>query len=185
MLKEIYKDAENRMSKAIKHIQHEFTGVRTGRASAGLLDSIKVDYYGVSTPINQTASISIPEPRLITVQPWDKSMLAAIEKAILTGDLGLNPANDGVVIRIPIPALTDERRKELVRHVNKLAEDGRVAVRNVRRDLNDQVKKHETAHELSEDNAKRALENIQEITDKYIKEIDELVKSKEDDIMEV
>jgi len=127
----------------------------------------------------------VPEPRLINVQPWDKSMLSTIEKAILTSDLGLNPSNDGQIVRIPIPALTDDRRKELVRHIHKLAEEGRVAVRNVRRDVNDTIKKLENSHEVSEDNAKRALENTQEITNKYIAEIDELVKKKETDIMEI
>lgn len=185
MLKEIYRDAEDRMKKAVEHIHHEFTGVRTGRASSTLLDSIKVDYYGAATPLNQVASISVPEPRMICVQPWDKSMLATIEKAILTADMGLNPSNDGQIVRIPIPALTDERRKELVRFIHKLAEDGRIAIRNVRRDANDHVKKLENAHEVSEDNAKRALENTQEITNKYIAEVDELVKKKEVDIMEV
>lgn len=185
MLKEFTEDAASRMQKAVEHIHHEFAGIRTGRASAALLDGIKVEYYGTLTPLNQVASISIPEPRLITVQPWDKSMVNTVEKAILMADLGLNPGNDGQIIRIPIPPLTDERRKELIRFMHKLAEEGRVAVRNVRRDVNDQIKKSEAAHELSEDNAKRALENIQEITDKYIGEIDELVKKKEVDIMEV
>ncbi|MCF7801379.1 MAG: ribosome recycling factor [Candidatus Marinimicrobia bacterium] len=185
MLKEFTQDAAARMEKAVEHIHHEFAGIRTGRASAALLDGIKVDYYGTMTPLNQMASISIPEPRLITIQPWDKSMVGAIEKAILVADLGLNPGNDGQIIRIPIPALTDERRNELIRFMHKLAEEGRVAVRNVRRDVNDQIKKSEAASDLSEDNAKRGLENIQEITDKYIGEIDELVKKKEVDIMEV
>ncbi|HCW75188.1 MAG TPA: ribosome recycling factor [Candidatus Marinimicrobia bacterium] len=185
MLNEIYRDADDRMKKAVEHIHHEFTGVRTGRASSTLLEGIKVDYYGSPTPLNQVASISVPEPRLINVQPWDKSMLSTIEKAILTSDLGLNPSNDGQIVRIPIPALTDDRRKELVRHIHKLAEEGRVAVRNVRRDVNDTIKKLENSHEVSEDNAKRALENTQEITNKYIAEIDELVKKKETDIMEI
>ena len=185
MLKEFTAEAEGRMKKAVEHIHHEFAGVRTGRASTTLLDGIKVDYYGATTPLNQVASISVPEPRLISIQPWDKSLVAAIEKAILIADSGLNPANDGQIIRIPIPALTDERRKDLIRYVHKLAEEGRVAIRNVRRDVNDQIKKNENSHELSEDNAKRAYDNIQEITDKYIDEIDELVKKKEIDIMEV
>ena len=185
MLKQIYHDAEDRMKKAVEHIHHEFSGVRTGRASTALLDGIKVDYYGSQMPLNQVSSVTVPEPRLIAIQPWEKSMVSVIEKAILMADLGLNPSNDGQIIRIPIPALTDERRKELIRYIHKLAEEGRVAVRNVRRDVNDQIKKHETAHEISEDNAKRALDNIQEITDKYIEEVDELVKKKEEDIMEV
>ncbi|MCF7798255.1 MAG: ribosome recycling factor [Lentisphaeria bacterium] len=185
MLKEFTEDAAARMEKAVEHIHHEFAGIRTGRASVALLDGIKVEYYGTMTPLNQVASISIPEPRLITIQPWDKSMVSAIERAILVADLGLNPGNDGQIIRIPIPPLTDERRKELIRFMHKLAEEGRVAVRNVRRDVNEQIKKSEAAHELSEDNAKRGLENIQEITNKYIAEIDELVKKKEVDIMEV
>jgi len=173
------------MKMSVEHTKHEFSGLRSSRASVTLVENIKVPYYGNPTPLNQVANLSVPEPRLIVIQPWEKSLTAEIEKAIMSADLGLNPTNDGVMIRIPIPALTDERRKELIRHVHNLAEEGRVGVRNVRRDANDHIKKAEKEHELSEDNAKRAIDNIQEMTDKYIKEIDDAVAAKEKDIMEV
>jgi ribosome recycling factor len=185
MLNELFKDVDHRMSMSVEHVKHEFTGLRSSRASVTLVEHIKVPYYGNPTPLNQIANLSVPEPRLIVVQPWDKGLMAEIEKAIMAADLGLNPANDGVNIRIPIPPLNDERRQELIRHMHKLAEEGRVGVRNVRRDANDQIKKAEKEHEISEDNSKRAIANVQEITDKYIKEIDAAVKSKEEDIMTV
>ncbi len=185
MLNELFKDVDHRMTMSIEHAKHEFSGLRSSRASVTLVENIKVSYYGNPTPLNQVANLSVPEPRMIVIQPWEKSLTAEIEKAILTADLGLNPANDGVMIRIPIPALTDERRQELIRHLHKLAEDGRVGIRNVRRDANDQIKKAEKEHDISEDNSKRAVSNIQEMTDKYIKQIDDAVKAKEDDIMTV
>jgi len=185
MINELFKDVDHRMDQAVEHVRSEFTGLRTGRASTALVESIKVPYYGTPTPLNQVANISVPEARLIVVQPWDKSLVAEVEKAIMAADLGLNPATDGGVLRIPIPALTEERRKDIVRHMHKLAEDGRIAIRNVRRDANDQIKKGEKEHEVSEDNAKRALDNVQEMTDKYIGHIDELVKHKEEEIMTV
>lgn len=185
MINELFKDADHRMKMSVEHTKHEFSGLRSSRASVTLVENIKVPYYGNPTPLNQVANLSVPEPRLIVIQPWEKSLTAEIEKAIMSADLGLNPTNDGVMIRIPIPALTDERRKELIRHVHNLAEEGRVGVRNVRRDANDHIKKAEKEHELSEDNAKRAIDNIQEMTDKYIKEIDDAVAAKEKDIMEV
>jgi len=185
MLNELFKDVDHRMNMSVEHVKHEFTGLRSSRASVTLVEHIKVPYYGSPTPLNQVANLSVPEPRLIVVQPWDKSLMAVIEKAIMAADLGLNPANDGVNIRIPIPALNDERRQELIRHMHKLAEDGRIGVRNVRRDANDHIKKAEKESEISEDNSKRAVENVQEMTDKYIKEIDAAVKAKEEDIMTV
>jgi len=185
MLNELFKDIDHRMGQAVEHIRTEFAGLRSGRASTALVDNIKVDYYGTSTPLNQVANISVPEPRLIVIQPWDKNLTKDIEKAIMASDLGLNPNNDGILLRIPIPALTEERRKDLVRLVHKLAEEGRVSIRNVRRDANDHIKKGEKEHEISEDNSKRAMENVQEITDKYIKQVDDLVAIKEKEIMTV
>ncbi len=185
MLNELFKDIDHRMSMTLDHVKHEFTGLRSSRASVTLVEHIKVPYYGNPTPLNQVANLSVPEPRLIVVQPWDKKLMGDIEKAIMSADLGLNPTNDGVNIRIPIPALNDERRKELIKHMHKLAEEGRIGVRNIRRDANDHVKKAEKEHEISEDNSKRAVANIQEMTDKYIKEIDDIVKVKEADIMTV
>ncbi|MCF7826089.1 MAG: ribosome recycling factor [Candidatus Marinimicrobia bacterium] len=185
MLNELFKDVDHRMQMSVEHVKHEFTGLRSSRASVTLVEHIKVQYYGNPTPLNQVANLSVPEPRLIVIQPWEKSLTGEIEKAIMTADLGLNPTNDGVMIRVPIPALTDERRKELIRHMHKLAEEGRVGIRNVRRDANDHLKKAEKDSEISEDNFKRAVDNVQEMTDKYIKEIDEAVKSKEEDIMTV
>ena len=182
MLIEISKDATDRMSKTIDHLKHEFQSLRTGRASVSMVESVKVDYYGTMTPLNQTANISVPEARMIMIQPWDKSLLSAIEKAILSADLGLNPTNDGSFVRVPIPTLTDERRKDIIRHLHKIAEEGRVGICNVRRDTNDQIKKSEKDNELSEDNSKRAQANIQEITNEFIKMIDEMVKNKEIDI---
>jgi len=185
MLNELFKDVDHRMQMSVEHVKHEFTGLRSSRASVTLVEHIKVQYYGNPTPLNQVANLSVPEPRLIVIQPWEKSLTSEIEKAIMTADLGLNPTNDGVMIRVPIPALTDERRKELIRHMHKLAEEGRVGIRNVRRDANDHLKKAEKDSEISEDNFKRAVDNVQEMTDKYIKEIDDAVKSKEEDIMTV
>jgi len=185
MINELFKDTDHRMHMSVEHVKNEFSGLRSSRASITLVEHIKVEYYGNPTPLNQVANLSVPEPRLIVIQPWEKSLTAEIEKAIMSADLGLNPQNDGVMIRIPIPPLTDERRKELIRHVHQLAEEGRVGIRNVRRDANDHIKKAEKEHDLSEDNAKRAVDNVQELTDKYIGMIDEAMAAKEKDIMEV
>lgn len=185
MINELFKDIDHRMKMSVEHVKHEMSGLRSSRASVTLVENIKVPYYGNPTPLNQVANLSVPEPRLIVIQPWEKSLTGEIEKAIMAADLGLNPNNDGVMIRVPIPQLTDERRKELIRHLHNLAEEGRIGIRNVRRDANDQIKKAEKEHELSEDNLQRATSNIQEMTDKHIKEIDEAVKAKEDDIMTV
>ena len=184
-LKDLMLEQEQRMDKSIESLKHDFASIRTGRASVALLDKIMVDYYGSPTPINQVANISVPEPRMILVAPWDKSMIGAIEKAILQSDLGLNPGNDGTAIRLTIPQLTEERRKEIVKIVHKKAEDAKVAVRNIRRDANDVLKKEEKAKTITEDDVKDGLDQIQKLTDKKIKQIDDLKAVKEKDVLEV
>ena len=178
-------NATHRMNKSVETIPAEFNTVRTGRASTGLLDRIQVEYYGQRTPLQQLATISTPEPRLLTVQPFDPSSFKAVEKAIMESDLGLTPSNDGRVIRLPIPQLTEERRKELVKLVRHMAEEGRVAVRNVRRDLNHHLKELSSSSEIGDDDERRAEEKAQRLTDEHIKIIDELLKVKEAEIMEV
>ena len=184
-IKEIISREEARMDKTIESLKHEFANVRTGRAHTSLLDSVMVDYYGVPTPVNQVANVSAPDPRMILIAPWDKTLIGAIEKAILTSDLGLNPNNDGEAIRLAIPQLTEERRKELVKVVSKKAEDAKVAVRNIRRDANDAIKKEEKAKTITEDVSKDGQEQVQKLTDKKIKLIDELRDTKEKDVMSV
>ena len=184
-LKSVYADVTKKMNAACEHVRHELSGVRTGRASVTILDTVQVEAYGSKMPINQLAGLSVPEPTLIVAQPFDPTQLSAIEKAIRASDLGLNPSNDGKVVRIPIPALTDERRKELSRHVHKLTEEGRNTVRQVRRDANDRLKKLLKDHKISEDDEKRAIDEIQKITDKHIDEIGNVLKHKEQDIMAV
>ena len=171
------------MVAALEHVRHELSGVRTGRASVTILDSVHVEAYGAKMPLNQLAGLSVPEPSLIVAQPFDPSQLAAIEKAIRASDLGLNPANDGKVVRIPIPSLTEERRKELSRHVHKLAEEGRNAVRQVRRDANDRLKKLLKDHTISEDDEKKGLDEVQKLTDNHIKQIDDLQKKKDQELL--
>jgi len=183
--KELLADAKHRMDKAVEAVKTEFNTVRSGRASVGLLDRIHVDYYGTSTPLKQMANIAAPEARLITIQPFDRTAMKSIEKAIMESDLGLNPSNDGTVIRLSIPTLTEERRKELVRLVHRLAEDGRVAVRNVRRDCMKDLKELVHDGEVGEDAEKRAEHELQKLTDGRIHGIDELVKHKEAEILEV
>ncbi len=185
MTEDIYADAEEKMDKAIAAFHRELSTLRAGRASPSLLDRIEVDYYGVSTPLNQLAGVSAPEPRLLVVQPWDKQSMPEIEKAIMKSDLGLTPSNDGNVIRLTIPELTEERRKELVKYVRKKAEEGRVSVRNIRRDANDGIKKLEKESEISEDESRRSQDSIQELTDQKIEEIDKLLEAKEQEMMEV
>ncbi len=185
MIKDILKKAGDRMNKAVEHLAIEFNKVRTGKASTGLLEGIKVDYYGTPTPLAQVASINTPDSHTIAIQPWDKSMLAVIEKTILNANLGLNPSSDGNLVRVPIPPLNEERRKELVKMVKKLSEDARVAVRNVRRDEIEHLKKSEKEEHISEDDRKHAEKEIQTLTDKHIKEIDTLLAKKEKEIMEV
>jgi len=182
---ELRKDANHRMDGAIQAFTDELSKIRTGRATPALLDSVKVDYYGQRVPLNQAATITTPEPRLIVVQPWEKSMLGEIEREILKADLGLNPSNDGSLIRVPIPQLSEERRKDLVKLVHKFAEEARIAVRNVRRDVNDHLKKLEKNHELSEDELSVELEEIQNSTDEHIKRVDEVMQNKEKEVMEV
>ncbi|WP_420129506.1 ribosome recycling factor [Longimicrobium sp.] len=177
--------ARQRMDGAIEALRREFAAVRTGKASPALLDSIKVEAYGSLMPLNQVGTVSAPEPRMLTVQPWDKSMLKAIEKSLRESDLGLNPSNDGSIIRIPIPPLTEERRKEFVKMLHKLTEEARVAVRNVRRDANDEVKQSQKDEGLSEDDVRREQGEVQKLTDQYIAKIEELMKHKEAEIMEV
>src|SRR6516225_3237046 len=182
-LKSLFSEVTKRMTTHVEHVRHELAGVRTGRASVTILDPIHVDAYGSRMPINQLASLSVPEPSLIVAQPFDPSQLGAIEKAIRASDLGLNPASDGKVIRIPIPALTDERRKELSRHVHKLAEDGRNHVRTVRREANDRLKKLLKDHKISEDDERKGLEEVQRITDSHVRLIDETQKKKDVDLL--
>ena len=182
-LKGLFTEVKRRMDGQIEHVRKELAGVRTGRASTGLLENLHVEAYGAKMPLNQVASLSVPEPSLIVAQPFDPSLTTIIEKAIRTSDLGLNPANDGKVIRIPIPALTEERRKELSRHVHKMAEEGRNHVRTVRRDANDRLKKLLKEHKISEDDEKRALDEVQKITDQHVKTIDELQHKKDQELL--
>lgn len=182
---DIHKNLEEKMNKTIDALKHEYTTIRAGRANAQMLDKVRVDYYGTLTPINQMAAISVPEPRTLMINPWDKSSIAEIEKAIRNSDLGLNPSNDGEVIRIAVPALTEERRKELAKKAHKVSEDFKVRIRNERRDANDDLKKMEKDGELTEDELKKAQDEVQKITDKFIKEIESLALAKEKDIMEV
>ena len=184
MINELFNDIKDRMNKAIEHCRNEAALIRTGRASTSILDGVKVDYYGTSTPINNIAHITVPEGQLIIIQPFDPNSLEIIEKAIIASDLGLTPNNDGNVIRLNIPSLTEERRKELIKVVYKIIEEGRVSVRNIRRDANDHLKKHEKDHELSEDNLRRAKDNIQEMTDGHIETLNQMQDSKEKEIME-
>ena len=182
-LKGMFSELKSRMDGAIDRVRREMANVRTGRASVGLLDAVHVEAYGSKMPINQVATLSIPEPSLIVAQPFDPSLMGAIEKAIRISDLGLNPANDGKVVRIPIPSLTDERRKELSRHVHKQAEEGRNGVRQVRRDANDRLKKLLKEHKISEDDERKGLDQIQKMTDEHIKVIDDLQAKKDADLL--
>lgn len=185
MIKELLEDAQDRMEKVEKILISEFASLRAGRATPALLDRITVDFYGTPTPVNQTATISCPEPRLIMIQPWDKNNIGAIEKAILKSELGITPSNDGVVIRLAVPQLTEERRREIVKACAKKAEESKVAARNIRRDVNDDIKSLEKAKECSEDEAKKGLDDVQKLTDRYIKKFDEILAYKEKEIMEV
>jgi len=184
MIKENFRQSEERMKKALMALQHELTGIRTGRASTALLDGVKVEYYGAMVPLHQLATVATPEARLITIQPWEKQSTAAIEKAILKSDLGLTPTNDGHIIRLPIPPLTEERRKDLVKVVRRMAEESRVEVRNIRRDANGALKEAEKKGEISEDESHKAQHDIQELTDRYVEHIDETLGKKEKEIME-
>ncbi len=185
MIDALLKDVEARMGKSCKATEQEFSQIRAGRASTALLDSIKVDYYGTPTQLNQVASVAVPEARLLTVSPWEKTMLPIIEKAIMAANIGLTPGNDGNVIRIPIPPLTEERRKDLVKRVKQLAEEGRVAIRNVRRGGIDQAKAAEKTSDITEDDLKKVGDRIQKLTDRFITDLDKVLESKIAEIMEV
>ena len=184
-LKEVENSIKSRMEKAVSDLQHAMAGIRTGRASLGLLDHIRVDYYGTPTPLNQLANLHIPEPSLITIQPWDVSQIGPIEKSIRSSDLGLNPSNDGKIIRLPIPPLTEERSKEMVKRLHNVAEDHRVAIRNIRRDGNESVKKLLKDKKITEDDDRRAHDEIQKMTDGFTQKLDQAAKSKEKEILEI
>lgn len=184
-VKEVEANARTRMDKVLADLQHEMTSIRTGRASIGILDSVRVDYYGSPVPLNQVAQLHVPEPAMITVQPWDASTIGAIEKAIRSADLGFNPSNDGKLIRIPIPPLTEERRRDLAKKLSHIAEERRVSMRNVRRDANEELKKLQKDKVISEDEQRQALESIQKLTDAEIGKIDSMAKVKEKEILEI
>jgi len=184
-LKDTYVQLKTRMDKAVEDFRREMTATRTGRASVHMLDSVSVDYYGSQMPLNQIATVHAPEPQMITVQPFDPSSLAGIEKAIRTADLGLNPMNDGKLIRVPVPPLTEERRRDMVKHLHRILEEHRTAVRNIRRDGNDAIKKAMKDKKITEDDEKRALEEIQKLTDGEIKKMEDMCKAKEKEVMEI
>ena len=184
-LKETYVQLKTRMDKAVEDFRREMASTRTGRASVHMMDNVRVDYYGEQMPLNQIATVHAPEPQLITIQPFDPSVLGGIEKAIRTSDLGLNPMNDGKMIRVPVPALTEERRKEMVKHLHKILEEHRTAVRNIRRDGNDGIKKAMKDKKIAEDDEKRALDEIQKLTDDEIKKMEDMSKGKEKEVMEI
>jgi ribosome recycling factor len=183
--KDVIKESRPRMEAALEDVRRKLATVRTGRAAVSLLDSVMVEYYGTPTPLNQMASVHVPEPQMLTVQPWDQTQLGAIEKAIRAADLGLNPSNDGKLVRIPIPALTEERRKQLAKQVHEIAEDHRTAVRNIRRDANDRLKKLLKDKAISEDAERDGLDEVQKMTNTYIGKIDEMAKTKEQEILSV
>jgi len=185
MIEEVKEEAKEKMGKSISSLKSELKKIRTGRASLSLLDDIKVEYYGTMTPLNQLATLSVPESRLITIQPWDVSSVNSIEKAILKSNLGLTPSNDGKIIRIAIPPLTEERRKDIVKQVNKMCEDYRVAIRNIRRDANDMLKQLKKDGDASEDDVFKAQEDVQKLTDEHIKQVDDIYKEKEKEILEL
>lgn len=179
------KEMREQMEAAVDAMRREFSGVRTGKATPQLLDTVRVEAYGSKVPVNQVATVNTPEPRMILVQPWDKSLIPDIERGIQTADLGLNPSNDGNVIRVPIPPLSEERRKDMVRLLHKMAEEGKISVRHARQEANKTIKQQEQDHEISEDEARRQLDTVQEITDEYIARIDEMMAKKEAEVMEV
>src|SRR5207249_766546 len=185
MIKDVQANAEKRMKASLEAFRHELATIRTGRASVSVLDGITVDYYGTPTALNQVAKLAVPDPTLITVQPFDPSIAEAIEKQIRKSDLGLNPANDGKIIRVPIPPLTEERRKQLAKRASQMAEGVRTAVRQIRRDANEEIKKLEKEHTISQDDEKRGLDEVQKMTDRYVGMIDELLKTKEKEILEI
>ena len=179
----ILKESEERMKKAVETIRHEIATIRTGKATTSLLDSIRVEYYGNMVPLQQVASVSAPEPRLLVIQPWERAVLHEVVKAIQKSDLGLNPVDDGTVVRLAIPSLTEERRRDLVKHLGKMIEDGRVRVRTIRRETNEELKKLEREHKISEDDSKKTQAEVQKITDNHIKQIDDLQKKKDSELL--
>lgn len=181
----VIKQAEDKMKKSLTALEEEFNTLRTGRASPALFDKIRVEYYGNPTPLNQVATISVPEARLVVIQPWDKSVIGEIEKAIQKSELSVNPSNDGKIIRISIPPLTEERRKEFVKMAKNMAEQSKVSIRNVRRDANDELKKSEKDGDMSEDDLKRAEDEVQKLTDKYVEEVNTILEAKESEILEI
>lgn len=185
MLDDVYQEVEHKMERSLDALRRDLSRIRTGRASLALLDGIKIDYYGTVTPLNQMATLSVPESRLITIQPWDKTQLATIERAIQSSDLGLTPTNDGAVIRLAIPALTAERRKELVKQVKKMGEESKIALRNVRRDGNETLKSFEKDKLVSEDDMRRGQEQVQKITDRFIANVDDILQTKEHEVLEI
>lgn len=185
MYDDVLSDAKGGMTKAIESLKKELTKVRTGRASISLLDDVRVDYYGTPTPLNQIGTLAVPEPRLITIQPWEKNLIPDIEKAIMKSDLGLNPASDGQIVRLSIPALTEDRRKEMAKLAKSIGENAKISIRNVRRDANDMLKQMEKDKDISEDDLKRGEKEVQDVTDNYVKQIDEIVAAKEKEVMEI
>lgn len=185
MIVEVKSRAKTGMDKAVDALRHDLSKVRTGRASVSILDDVRVDYYGTPTPLNQVATLTVPEPRLITIQPWEKKLMPEIERAIHKSGLGLNPSSDGILIRLAFPALTEERRKEMVKLVKKMAEDGKIAVRNARRDANETLKKLLKDKTISEDDEKRGEKEIQELTDEYVARIDKVIADKEKELLEL
>jgi ribosome recycling factor len=185
VLDELYHNTEEHMKKSLEVLVHELSGIRTGKASPGLLDSLRVNYYGSMVPVRQVANVAVPDARLITIQPWDRALIQEIEKAIRTSELGLNPQNDGGLIRLPIPPLTEERRKDLVKVVKRIGEDSKVALRNVRREANDRIRKLEKEHDLSEDDMRHKQDAIQKLTDSFVHKVDEAVAAKEKEILEI
>jgi ribosome recycling factor len=185
MYDDILKETKGGMNKAIDSLKKELTKVRTGRASLSLLDDVRVDYYGTPTPLNQIGTLAVPEPRLITIQPWEKQLIPEIEKAVMKADLGLNPASDGQIVRISIPALTEDRRKEMAKLAKSIGENAKISIRNARRDANDMLKQMEKEKEISEDDLKRGEKEVQDLTDNYVGQVDEIVATKEKEVMEI
>lgn len=185
MISTVTDEAKSGMGKSLEALRRELGKVRTGRASLSLLDDVKIDYYGTPTPLNQVGTLAIPEPRLITIQPWEKNLIPEIEKAILKSDLGLNPSSDGVLIRLSIPALTEERRKEMVKATKRMGEDSKIAIRNVRRDANENLKMLQKEKEITEDEQKRGEKSVQDLTDEFIQKVDDIIAAKEQEVMEI
>lgn len=185
MVNEVLDEARASMDKAVKALRKEMSKIRTGRASTSLLDDVMVDYYGVPTPLSQVATLSVPEARMITVQPWEKNLLPDIEKAIFKADVGLTPSSDGILIRLPVPALTEERRRDMVKVIKRMAEDAKISVRNARRDANETLKMLEKEKEITEDDLKRSEKEVQQLTDEFVSTIEEVVQNKEQEVMEV